>query len=214
MADELINVGAVSGGALNIIVMIVAGLVVGGIVIFIAWLFLRNKKFEEFVAIIWVKDGFGQLTQKIDKGGIFVDNKTNNKRLFLEKSNVGLSTEKIPFIPMVYGGKKYIFLLQTGLKNFHYVHINIDTSDLVTCTVTEEDVNWGINSYERQKKIFGNSLLMQLLPYIAIAFTSIIILTIFIFFFKEFKTLKEFAEIMKQMMSDLIAARGPLEVTQ
>jgi len=212
MVEGLIDVSGISSGAINIFVFAFVILFFGLIVIAIIWFWMRGKRFEEYIAVIFVKDGFGQLTQKYDKGGIFVDGKTNNKRLFLQKSNVGLSTEKIPFIP-VGKGKKVIYLYQSGLKNFQYINIGIDDEGMIL-SVCEEDVNWAINSYEAQKKLFQTSLLMQLLPYIAIAFTSIIILVIFIYFFKEFKTLKEFAEIMRQMMQDLIAARGPLEVTQ
>lgn len=210
--SEIIDVSGISGSALNILVIAIAILFVGGIVIGIFFLFARNKRYEEFEVVVWVKDGFGQITQKRDKGGIFVDNKTNNKRLFLQKANVGLSTEKIPFI-QVRGGKKVIYVSQTGLKNFQYINIQIDDSG-VALNVTEEDVNWGINSYEHSKKIFQNSLLIQLLPFLLMAFVSIIILTMFIYFFKEFKTLKEFAEIMKQALDVAVQAKAPLQVTQ
>ena len=68
----------------------------------------------------------------------------------------------------------------------------------MTIIITEEDVNWAINSYERQKKIFQSSTLMQYLPFILLAFVSVIILVMFIYFFKDFAVLRDVAIALRE----------------
>ena len=101
----------------------------------------------------------------------------------------------------------YVWLYRTGLKNFQYVDLNITPNPGATITVGEEDVNWAINAYERQKKLFSTTLLMQLMPFIMLAFVSIIILIIFIYFFKEFSTLKDMAVAMGEAAQIIAQAR-------
>jgi len=196
---KMVSVQSVSSTALNIGVIVGVLLIVGAVLIIITLAVLKWKKYQQFDCIIFEKDGFGQLREKADKAGIFVDKKTQNKRFFLRKNNVGLEPDNIPYIS-TQKGKKIVYILQTGLKNFTFLRFNIDTDiDKFKISVGEEDVNWAINAYERQKKLFSTSLLMQLMPYIGIAFTSIIILVIFIYFFKGFGDLKVMAEALRDM---------------
>ena len=189
--------------ALSITLMIIVIMVVGGFLIAVTMIVLWWRKYSQYDIYIFKRDGFGQLTQVKDTGGVFIDKKTKNKRLFLRKNNVGLNADNIPYIPL--GNKKIIYLLQTGLKNFHFINVDID-EPTITLSVGEEDVNWAINTYERGKKLFSQSMLMQLLPFMLVAFVTIIILVIFIYFFKEFDTLKEFASLMKDTSSNLAQA--------
>jgi hypothetical protein len=122
---------------------------------------------------------------------------------FLKKHKIGLDANNVPFLP---GKVKTVFLLQVGLKNFQYIHLNIDATGVKT-TIGEEDLNWAINSYERSKKLFNQSKLMELLPYAALAFTGIIILLIFYYFFKEFHTLADVATAMKEAAQAMAAAK-------
>lgn len=192
----MVDLAGISSTALNIFVLVMSILVFGGLIVGGVWFYLQYKRFSQFKCVIFERDGFGQLIETYDKAGVFVDNKTKNKRLFLKKNKVGLDPDTIPYLPSV-GGKRIIYLLKTGLKNFHYLNINV-TKPGVTLSVGEEDVNWGINAYERGKKMFSQSLLMQLLPFIAIAFTTIIILIIFIYFFKNFDVLADVAEALQK----------------
>lgn len=198
----MVTLAGVSGIALSIVILILSVLFIGGVVIGFIFLYKNWKRFNEFSCIIWEENGFGQLTETRDKAGIFVDSKTNNKRFFIKKANVGLDPDKVPYVPTIGGGyfsaPKTVYLYRTGLKNFHFIKPNIQ-SPKITLTVGEEDVNWAINAYDRQKKLFSTSKLMQFLPYIAIAFVSIIILVMFIYFFKEFGTLKEMAVEFKEV---------------
>lgn len=166
------------------------------------WFYFFWRKYTEFKCIIWEKDGFGQLNERYDKAGIFVDGKTKNKRFFLKKANVGLDPDNVPYLPT--RGKKVVYLLRTGLKNFHFIRPTVSNPNIYL-SVGEEDVNWAINAYDRQKKLFDQSMFMQYLPFMMLAFVSIIILVMFIYFFKEFDTLKDVAIALKEAA---LATRG------
>jgi len=191
--ETIANVGS---GALQIIVLIFLIIVVGAIVLAVTMALMRYKRYTQYKCVVWEKDGTGQVNETYDTAGIFVDKKTKNKRFFMRKANVGLEPDNVPYLPA--GGKKTVYLYRTGLKNFYFVRPSFVSNPTVAFTVGEEDVNWAINAYDRQKKLFQQSKLLQFLPFIALAFTAIIILSIFIYFFKEFATLKEVAVAMKE----------------
>lgn len=194
----------IAWGALQFGLVLVIGLLTIGVVI-LAYLGInRWRIYNEFLCIVLGRDGLGNHIIKYDKAGIFVDKKTNNKRFFMKRNNVGLSPDNVPAIND--GKKKIVFLLQHGLKNFSFVKVNLEHS--INFEVTEEDVNWAINAYERQKKLFSTSTLMQMLPFIALAFTSIIILIIFIYFFREFGVLKEVAVALQESARIIATASG------
>ncbi len=186
---DLTNAGGI---ALNITIIVISIMIIGGVMVTGVWTYLRWKRYRQYTCIIFEKDGLGQIIESTDNAGIFVDNKTKNKRLFLQKNKVGLDPDRIPFVPSG-KGKRVIYLLKTGLKNFHYIRMNINPPS-ITLSVGEEDVNWALNSYERGKKMFSQGMLLQFMPYIAVAFVSIIILVIFIYFFKNFDTLVKVAD--------------------
>ena len=185
-------------GFLRIVIMLIAGLVISGILGFATHLILKWYKYQQFKCVIFKRDALGQIEQLYDTAGIFVDNKTNNKRFFLKRNKVGLCPDNVPVIS---GKKKTVYLMQHGLKNFRFIQMDIGKE--FNLNIGEEDVNWAINAYERQKKMFSQSMFMQMLPFIAIAFTSIIILIIFIYFFKEFSSLREFAIVMKDVAANM-----------
>jgi len=198
--------GATASGILNGVVMIVGAIIVFG-VIFLAskWYMDNVKRYKQFNCVIFQRNGFGQLEQKRDQAGIFTDGRTKNKRLYLKNCKVGLDPDNVPYIST--RGTKVIYLLQTGLKNFRFINIDIKEPN-IDMTVGEEDVNWAINAYERQKALFQDSKWMQLLPFIAIAFVTIIILVIFIYFFKNFDVLKDVAIALKETASELAKANA------
>jgi hypothetical protein len=186
----------VASGALNVGITILIALIVGGFVIAAVFLLLKWRRYNQFKCVIWEKDAFGQTKQTEDSAGVFVDRKTKNKRFFMQKAYVGLEPDNIPYIQS--GRKKIVYLYRTGLKNFQFIKPVLADNPGVSFSVGEEDVNWAVNAYDRQKKLFNTNILLQYMPFIALAFVSIIILALFIYFFKEFKTLKEVAEAMHQ----------------
>lgn len=200
------NLSGVGSGALSVTIVIIFAVVILCIVGGVYFAYLQKKKYSQFVCTIWERDGFGQLRQLFDTAGIFVDKKTNNKRFFMRLANVGLEPDNIPYLPGP-TGKKYVYLLRTGLKNFAFIRPNVGPTGTIQLKVSEEDVNWGINAYERQKKIFQSSTLMQYMPFILLALVSIVILIIFIYFFKDFGVLKDAALALKDATANLAAAK-------
>lgn len=202
MAGELSGVlASVGSGALNV-GMIAVTLVIVVVIFGVAYFaFIQNKRYKEYRVVIWERDLFGNTQQTFDDAGVFVDKKTLNKRFFLRRSNVGLEPDNIPYVRMP-NGKKLVYLVRRGLKNFQFIKpVIADTG--FKFQVTEEDVNWAVNSYERQKKLFQSNTLMQLLPFILLAFVSVIILVMFIYFFKDFGVLKEVALAFKDATTQL-----------
>lgn len=198
MAD-LGAISAVGSGALNLFVIIFVILFIGGLMATAIVFYLKQKRFKEFKCIII--DKYKRVS--FDQAGIFVDKKTNNKRFYMKKAFVGLDPNNVPYF--VEAGQKYVIMFKTGLKNFHFINININPNfELI---VEEEDVNWAINAYERQKKLFQNSMLLQYLPFILLAFVSLIILILFIYLFKQVEHIKEFMEVAREIAVQLAQAR-------
>lgn len=195
---------SLGGNALSITIMLVAMIVVGALMIVVTMFYLWWKKYQQFKCVIWERDGFGQLYESRDDAGVFVDKKTNLKLLFLKKNKVGLDPNNIPYIPSK--GRRTVYLFRRGLKNFVFIKPIIGEKQ-VQIRMGEEDVNWGINAYERQKKLMSQNLFLQYMPYIMIVFTTLIILIIFIYFFKGFGDLKEFGV---QMYETAKLARGAI----
>lgn len=194
-----IDVGAtltkLGSGSLNTLLIVVVAFVVLGILAVAYWLYARNKRYEEYTCLVWFRDGFGQLSQVHDKAGVFIDRRTRNKRFFMKKANVGLSPDNIPFV-IGPGGKRFVYLYRNGLKNFYFLKPQVSMEG-VSVRVGEEDVNWAVNDYIVTKEMFTLSSLLQYLPYISLAIVSIIIMVIFIYFFKNFDTLKEASLYLK-----------------
>jgi len=169
----MVDVTSIGNAIVQIGIVILVIVILGGIALLIAVLIQSRRKYKQFVCVIFTGDGFNKPNIEYDDAGIFVDNKTKNKRLFLKKNNVGLDPDDIPYIKGE--KKKYIFLARTGLKNFRYIrsfHKIFEKKKLGVLggepEVGEEDVNWAINSYERAKTVFGTSMLEKLLPYLGL----------------------------------------------
>lgn len=189
----MVTLESFTAGALDLGIIVGVIIIGGGFVTLMLYFYFKWKKYSEYDCTIWDE---GKITETKDTAGVFVDQKTRNKRLFLRKANVGLDPDNVPY-KIGKNGKKIVYLLKSGLKNFKYIDIKVNEPTL-EINVGEEDVNWAVNAYERQKKMFNQSLLMQLMPFIALAFTAIIILIIFIYFFKDFEVLKDVAINLKE----------------
>lgn len=205
MAEEISIIQNLGQSAVGLVVLIIAVLILVGIVVAITLMIINARKYKQFNVVIWQRDGFGQFIQKYDEGGIFVDKKTGNKRLFLKNANVGLTADNVPYLPTSKGAK-FIYLLQTGLKNFKFLKPNI-AGDFINFTVGEEDVNWAINDYEAQKKRFNSSWLQQYLPFIILGFTIMVMLIMFIYIFNKLPLFLDIAKEMKNVAELLAQAR-------
>jgi hypothetical protein len=208
MAFSLESITATGGTVLNTIAVVLIALVPVTILV-VLFFYLRNrKKFQQFVCQIWERDGFGQLVQTFDQAGIFVDNKTNSKRLFLRKNKTSLSPDNIPYI--LSGNKKYILMYRTGLKNFSFIKPTVDSAS-VTSQVGEEDVNWGLNSYERAKKVFTPNDWKIYLPYIGLGVMGIFMVIMLYLFLGKVSVLQSVASALKDTAS-ILASRGTTTV--
>jgi len=207
----MVNLGIIeniAGDLINIAIMFIAILVIGGIIVGVYVLLLKQKRYREFKCVIWDTNDKGDVkTESYDSAGIFVDKKTNNKRFFIKKANVGLSPDKIPYIQTEKGGK-VVYLVKAGLKNFRPIIPPKITEEQAKFVVGEEDVNWAINAYESQKKSFSTSKLLQYMPYILFGFSIMAILIIFIYFFKQFPVLKDVAQALREAAEAIARSRA------
>lgn len=193
--------------ALNFfIILFVILVILGFLITIVMWYYYKHWRYRAYRCVIFEKDGFGQYSKQYDNAGIFVDKKTGNKRFYMKKAYVGLRPDNVPYIKDS-KGVKTVYLMRSGLKNYHFIRINL-ADDNIKLTVSEEDVNWAINAYERAKKTFSNSTLMQLLPYIALGFVSIVIMVIFIYFFKNFGVLADVAKSFEKAAEHYAAAQS------
>jgi hypothetical protein len=85
MADILAQAKGMAGNLGTAAIILGITLVVLLIIGVCLWLWFRRKRYSQFKVVLFEKDGFGQWNYKIDRAGIFLDRRTNNKRLFLEK---------------------------------------------------------------------------------------------------------------------------------
>lgn len=210
MADDILSGGLgtvtqLGSNAVSMVVLVVAGLILVAVLVGIIMALSQTRKYNQYKLVIFQNDGLGHVTWRTDDGGVFVDGKTGNKRLFLKNSHVGLEPDNIPFIPTS-TGKRIVMLLQTGLKNYKYINPTIST-DLINFTVGEEDVNWAINEFEASKKRFNFDKLAQYMPFIILAFCFIVIAIMMVSIFQKLPQIKEIAVEMKAVAQLLAQAR-------
>ena len=211
MAFDFGSLTGVGYSAIRIASYIVGAIVLGGVSFLLAKVFGIRLKYNQAVTIWEVNDSGRVIAQKKDIAGIFIDNKTNNKLFFLKKHKVGLNPDRVPYV--FDGKKRMVHVAQVALKNFRYIipSIQMNPGTTLNLLVSEEDVNWALNAYDRHKVMWQNNIWMQILPFMTIAFVSLMILVIFIYFFKEFSTLKDMATAFQAAAEAL--ARGNLGTT-
>jgi len=206
-----IDTSGVASVGLNIIVLIVSVVVVGAIAFAIFWVWKKKKQYGQYKFVIWEVAGKG-LRETYDKGGIFSDPKTKNKLLFMKKTGVGMSPDHIPYIQA--GKDKVVYVIREGLRNFRFISPQVSANPGLHFDVGDEDVNWAINDFERYKKMLATNQLLQYMPFILLAFVSLIILIIFIYFFKDFSVLKDVAVELREAATMVAQARAGTVVVQ
>ena len=201
----MIDIGNIMTSGINIAGLIILVLFSISIAV-IGWFAYSNwKKYQQYKIVVWHFDGFGQLTYEYDNAGIFVNRRNHAKRLWLKKGRVGLSADNIPFINSRKG--KIVHILKIGGKNYRYLKPSFNEKDF-TFRVGEEDTNWAILEYQADKSLFFSDRLLQILPYMALGIVSVIILIMFMWFFKNFGVLKDVAINLKEVSKNLILANG------
>lgn len=202
VSNVLLNAAIISGSVF----------IIGVVIIIAVKVFLDWKKYNT-ICIIFKRQTGGVPIMSKDMGGVYVEKKTNNKRFFLKHNDVGLNPDDIPYI-MNSKGQKIVFLLQTGLKNFRYLNINIPKTWEFMIEVGEEDLNWALNAYERHKHIFGKTLIDKLLPYIGMAIVTVFVLALFAMIMRDFGVLRDVAEAFKQAAQAFAQAKSGQSIIQ
>ena len=187
---------ALTGATWLIALIFIGGLCLG------LWFGIGYWKRWKYKVVIFEKDGLGNAFKTSDVAGIFVDWRTNNKRLFLKKANVGLNADNVPFIPDE-KGKKCIYLARTGLKNFRFLSMNMLGENDFKIVVGEEDTNWAINAYQRSKSEINNNRWKEYLPWIGLVFVGIIFLVLMIYMIQKFGVFTEVSQNLVQVSQNV-----------
>lgn len=161
-----------------------------------AFAYNRTKRYN-YVVRIFNRDAIGNVIQlPDDKAGIFLDKKTQYRLFLLRRNKFGLDPDEIPYI-LSSKGKKIVYLLQTGLKNYQFMKPDISKAPELIFNVQDEDVAWALNAYERNKKPFGNKFLEQIMPFIGMAFVFTLVVVALFFIFKHIGVLTEVANAFR-----------------
>jgi hypothetical protein len=208
VAEDLTKgVSGLAGGLIDVAFILMIVLLSVAILIGIYFLIKNFTRYKQFKVVIWEVLDSGGIRVSYDNAGIFVMKKTGNKLLYLKRSNVGLNPDLINYI-IDSKGKKVIYLLRYGFKNFVFINPVADNLGKLDFKVGEEDVNWAVNSYEANKKRFSQSLLVQLLPFMVLALVCIIILILMVSLFKQFSVFAQVAEAIREAAASLSAVKS------
>jgi hypothetical protein len=192
------------------ILLIIGGvLITGGLAGLFIWWYLRWRRYSQFHVRIFERDAFGQLHVVSDRGGIFVDPKTNNKLFYLQKAKVGLKPDNIPYIKD--GNVKVVYMFKKGSQDYRFINFNIKDKELEP-KITEEDINSALNAYQLYKAKYDIKGFMEYMPYIMFIFTIVIILVLFIYLFKKFDVLASIASNLKEASKQLAMANNPTKI--
>ena len=173
----------------------------------IAWKFISEWKRNDYVCHIVGKDGFKQAYLETDVAGVYIDKLTKNKRFFLRRNNVGLNPDNIPYITTA-KGQKVVYLKKIGLKNFKFISWESLFTKDEKINVGEEDVNWAVNAYERQKAVFGTSLLEKMIPYMGLIIMGVFMIGLVYFVFSKFDIMTQVLEETGKLIKELQTLKG------
>jgi len=162
-----------------------------------AYFFNRFKRYN-YIVRIFNRDATGHIVQQPDdKGGIFLDKKTSYRLFLLRKNKFGLDPDEIPYI-LTSKGRKLVYLIQTGLKNFQFLKPDISSNPGLVFNVQDEDVAWALNAYVRHKAIFQNNIWQQIMPFLGMTFVFVTVMISLYWVFQNLGTLQGVADAMKE----------------
>jgi hypothetical protein len=212
------DIGGTVSSILSVVWMIIELILIFGITGGIIWYVLRAKRYNTQTVTIVTDPETGTIRGiELGKGGAYVDSKTKNKRFFIKGTNVGLDPDKTPELPVLNAGsftpKRAVLLVRSGFKSFRYLRPYITPDKQFDFSVGEEDVNWGINAYEKQKALYGTSFWDKLLPYIPLIIVGVIQLIVVIYFFKQLPQMKDILLTMKDLVVEMGKAKMGTVIT-
>ena len=82
------DLSGIGSSALNIIVMVIWFLIIGGVLAGVTFYVLKRKRYGQYKCVIWELDGFGQPRETYDEAGVFVDKK--NSITYVNTSSLNL----------------------------------------------------------------------------------------------------------------------------
>ena len=199
------------------IVLILLGLAVFVLIYFLITKMNSKKKFD-YTVRIFRKDANGDIIeQPNERGGIFIDKKTNYRLFFLKKLKFGLNPDNIPYKMKIINGFlgqraiKIVNVMQTGLRNYQYLTPEFGNPSL-KFIVNDTDVANAINAYERNIKQFSSTMMQNI---IAVGGMVFIFLTIVVGLYLIFKEggfngalIKELSANAKVISENMVQAAG------
>ena len=148
------------------------------------WIFNRRRyDFKVIIREIGL-DGKPRIVG-YDKGGVFLNKKTDYRLFLLRKARVGLAPDDIPYEEDIKGGR-VVSVLRLGLKQFRYLQRpTLATNSPITMNygVADTDVAWATNTIELAKQYEKKTILSQLLPFIGMAFVFLTVVVALYYLF-------------------------------
>jgi len=190
----MINLSGTGDVIQELMVFLFIILIVGIILAIAVIKYIKWRKYKEFKCIIWDVSG-GPLKEVFDRAGIFEDKTLKIKRFYLEKGRVGLPPDKVPYIQV--GNKKEVYLVKYSMKDYRFLTVEINP-EMVKFNVTEEDVNWAVETLENQNRLFDFNNWKNFLPLIIMGLIAIGIVIMVIYVVRNFDILKDVALNLKQ----------------
>jgi hypothetical protein len=186
------------------ILWVLIGLVVFVLIYFVIFSF-NNKKKYDYTVRIFRKDANGDIIeQSNEKGGIFIDKKTNFRLFFFKKLKFGMNPDTIPYkikiVNTFFGQKaiKIVNVMQTGLRNYQYL-TPVFGNPKLEFMVNDTDVANAVNAYERNTKQFSNLMMQNI---IAVGGMVFVFLTIVIGLYLIFKEGGFNADLIRQLSAN------------
>ena len=181
---------------LNGILITLVVLIVIGIIGWFLWKWFVKRKYNEYRVVIYEKDATGNVHEYYDRAGIFLDNKTGFKLLFLEKMKKGLNPNSPPYtIAKDRKGRlvKTIYLRRVGVSNFRFIKMSLSDEGMLF-SVGEEDANWYQHEMEKIDRMTGKAnIWAQLAPIITVVLALVIMLIVMIVLFNKLEAFSQAA---------------------
>lgn len=200
MAFDLLSTqSAVVDIVFNILKILVA-LSIGGIAV---WWGLRVKRYDtQNISLVIDPKTNRLIGLEYRKAGTYADRKTKNKLFYLKGNKAGLDPDEAPYINVMKPGfmspTKAVLSVKTGENSYRFIHPQFDGESFKP-TVGEEDVNWALNVFEAQHKIFGTTWLDKVLPYIPLIIVGFVMVIIVFTLMKNADTVVEILTLMKDI---------------
>jgi len=215
------NLGPTMAGMGNVLVITLMSLLFCGVMLGIAYLYMKNKLYKNYTVFIYKrkKDKEGKETlvfSGTDKAAIIKDKKLKKRVFKLKKNNVHLGEEEginfdenrnldIPSIPSERGGE-VVFLEKLGPKKFAIATPFLFEGN-VQVVVTEADVAEAIRAYDINAKYFGGNEWSKWVGPIAFAVFAVLIIVLISVVLQKFDVLKEVGDKLVEAAQIINAGR-------